>query len=147
MEPSLPEDKLVVIDDSELKNQKTTSIDPSKEKAFNPQKISPETPPENVKPFLKPSLIQESSKTAQASRPVEKPKAGRSDKNWIIALLLCIFLGMFGAHQFYAGRKGLGFVYLFTVGLLMLGWIVDFVLIVSGNFKDKNGRLISPPWK
>lgn len=45
------------------------------------------------------------------------------------ALLLCIFLGYFGAHKFYAGRKGMGILYLCTAGLCGIGWIVDCVLI------------------
>jgi len=40
-----------------------------------------------------------------------------SDKKKITALLLCIFLGVFGAHQFYVGKIGKGLLYLFTVGL------------------------------
>lgn len=62
-----------------------------------------------------------------------------SDKSKAVALALCIFLGYFGAHQFYVGKKGKGWLYLFTVGLCGIGWIVDIFSIASGNFRDANG--------
>ncbi len=42
-------------------------------------------------------------------------------------LLLCIFLGVFGAHKFYKGETGLGVLYLCTAGLFYIGWIVDII--------------------
>lgn len=50
-------------------------------------------------------------------------------KNKIIALLLCIFFGYFGAHKFYEGKIIMGVIYLFTLGLFGFGWIVDIILI------------------
>ena len=52
-----------------------------------------------------------------------KPK----DK-WL-ALLLCIFLGIFGGHKFYEGKAGMGVLYLITLGLFGIGWIVDVITI------------------
>lgn len=63
-----------------------------------------------------------------------------SSKNRIVALLLCIFLGYFGAHQFYVGKKNTGWLYLFTVGLCGIGWIIDIITLASGTFKDVNGH-------
>ena len=65
-----------------------------------------------------------------------------SDKSKTTALILCILLGGVGAHHFYVGRAGMGILYLFTGGLLGIGWIVDIINIASGNFKDSYGRLI-----
>ena len=42
--------------------------------------------------------------------------------------LLWIF-GFFGAHRFYYGRPISGTIYFFTLGLLLIGWIVDLFLI------------------
>ena len=64
-------------------------------------------------------------------------RGSRKDK--IVALLLCIFLGYFGAHKFYVGKTGMGFVYLLTAGLFGIGWFVDIFLIAFGTFKDKYG--------
>lgn len=51
------------------------------------------------------------------------------------ALLLCIFLGCFGAHKFYERKTTMGLIYLFSFGLFGIGWIVDIVLIA---FKTKH---------
>lgn len=59
-----------------------------------------------------------------------------------ITLILCIFGGFFGLHYFYNRRIGKGVLYLFTVGLFYIGWVVDIVLILLGKFKDKNGDYI-----
>lgn len=64
---------------------------------------------------------------------------GISRKSKTIALLLCIFLGCFGAHKFYVGKIGMGFLYLFTLGFLGIGWLIDIILIATGSFKDAFG--------
>ncbi len=62
-----------------------------------------------------------------------------SKKSKIVALLLCVFLGYFGAHKFYVGKAGMGVLYLFSYGLFGFGWIIDCILIAMGSFKDKFG--------
>jgi len=57
-----------------------------------------------------------------------------------VALFLCIFLGVLGVHRFYVGKVGTGVLYFFTGGLFALGWIIDIIRIVSGEFLDVNGR-------
>lgn len=64
---------------------------------------------------------------------------GISKKNKIVALLLCIFLGYFGAHKFYVGKVGMGILYLFTMGFFGIGWLIDVILIATGSFKDEFG--------
>ena len=61
------------------------------------------------------------------------------DKKKSVALLLCIFLGEFGAHHFYVGRIGMGFLYFFTAGLFGIGWIIDIIKIINGSFRDNVG--------
>ena len=62
-----------------------------------------------------------------------------SMKSKSTALLLCIFLGFFGAHQFYVGKTLKGLWYFFTAGLFGIGWIIDIFAIAAGNFKDADG--------
>ena len=40
-------------------------------------------------------------------------------------------LGFFGAHRFYMGRPITGTIWFLTLGLLLVGWIVDFFFIPS----------------
>lgn len=66
-----------------------------------------------------------------------------SDKKKITALLLCFFLGVFGIHRFYVGKTGTGVLYLLTGGLVGIGAIVDFIMIIVGSFEDKEGKKLS----
>jgi TM2 domain-containing membrane protein YozV len=70
----------------------------------------------------------------------EKSSEGKSQ---LVALLLCIFLGGLGIHRFYLGHYVMGVVYLFTAGLCGLGWIIDTILILTGDLKPKNGDYTS----
>jgi len=47
-----------------------------------------------------------------------------------IGYMLWIF-GFMGAHRFYYGKPISGTIWFFTLGLLLIGWIVDFFLIPS----------------
>jgi TM2 domain-containing membrane protein YozV len=47
-----------------------------------------------------------------------------------IGYILWIF-GFMGAHRFYYGRPVSGTIYFFTLGLFLIGWIVDLFLIPS----------------
>ena len=45
--------------------------------------------------------------------------------NPTVELCLCLFFGWAGAHKFYVGKTGMGILYLFTLGLFGIGWIID----------------------
>ncbi|MDO4500878.1 MAG: TM2 domain-containing protein [Erysipelotrichaceae bacterium] len=55
----------------------------------------------------------------------------RKMKDKTVALLLCLFMGTAGAHKFYEGKIGMGFLYMFTGGLLGIGWIIDLVKLID----------------
>ncbi|WP_457576429.1 NINE protein [Desulfomarina sp.] len=50
----------------------------------------------------------------------------------VIGYLLWIF-GFLGAHRFYYGKQISGTIYFFTLGLFLIGWIVDLFLIPGMN--------------
>ncbi len=61
-----------------------------------------------------------------------------------IGYLLWIF-GVFGAHRFYFGKPITGTIWFFTVGVFLIGWIVDLFLIPQmdrrADFRYAAGRL------
>lgn len=66
----------------------------------------------------------------------------KSDKDWLLTLLLSIFLGTLGVHRFYTGKIGTGILQLVTVGCCGIWTLIDIIMIATGNFKDKDGNVI-----
>ena len=66
----------------------------------------------------------------------------KSDRSFVVAALLCFFLGWLGAHRFYAGKIGTGILMLITLGLFGIWQLVDFIIILVGSFTDAEGRPI-----
>ena len=86
----------------------------------------------------------------------------KSQKSWGTSLLLCIFLGMLGIHRFYAGKIISAIVILITTlfifiilpiitfGIGIIFWfipplieLIDIIIIVTGKFKDSQGKYIT----
>jgi hypothetical protein len=65
------------------------------------------------------------------------PMAERKD--WLITLLLCLFVGWLGIHRFYTGHILIGVIQLLTFGGCGVWMLVDLILIVTDNYKDANG--------
>lgn len=66
----------------------------------------------------------------------------KSEKEWLVTLLLCLFLGSLGAHRFYAGKIGTGILQLITLGGCGIWTILDLIMILTGKFTDKDGNEI-----
>lgn len=64
---------------------------------------------------------------------------GTSDKKKWVAFWLCLLGGFFGLHQFYVGRWGKGFLYMFTGGFFLIGMFIDLISILLGKYRDNVG--------
>ena len=51
--------------------------------------------------------------------------------NWLLVLLLSIFLGWLGIDRFVMGRVGTGILKLITFGGLGIWWLIDVILIAT----------------
>ena len=66
-----------------------------------------------------------------------------SDKRILPAFLLCFFLGVIGAHRFYAGKVGTGVLQLLTLGGFGIWTMIDLIMLAVGAFTDKQGNKIT----
>ena len=105
-------------------------------------------------PVTTPALIGAKSGTETA----KEPAVDMSPKSRVATTLFAWFLGIFGAHRFYVGKTGtavtmlvlsivvfatlwlfVGMVILIAMGI----WaFVDFIIAVTGNMRDGQGKLI-----
>lgn len=107
--------------------------------------------------------IVNDSATSEPVHVIIEEKASSRKKN--TALLLCFALGIFGGHRFYCGKIGTAIVNLIYglvwfraivlesgfidmrspltsafAGILPLIWLIDVIRIVTGNYRDRDGK-------
>lgn len=73
--------------------------------------------------------------------PLYDPQASTCSQS--TALLLAIFLGIYGVHRFYTGHIRAGFIQMLTGGGFVIWWFIDILTIATGNFKDSKGRSLN----
>ncbi|MEN9603356.1 MAG: hypothetical protein RLZZ06_214 [Actinomycetota bacterium] len=94
------------------------------------------------------------SKRIQAGTPVVDVASGQtyqaklvpgvfSSREWLVALLLSIFLGQLGVDSFYLGKTGQGIGKLLTFGGCGIWWLIDVILIATRAANDAENRPLS----
>ena len=64
----------------------------------------------------------------------------KEPRDWLVSLILCIFLGYLGIHSFYNGKIGVGIAQILTAGGCGIWTIIDLVMICTDQYKDAEGR-------
>lgn len=71
--------------------------------------------------------------------PIRELDGVFSNREWLTALLLSLFLGTLGIDRFYLGYTGLGILKLLTIGGCGIWHLIDLILIAVNSLKDADG--------
>ena len=80
--------------------------------------------------------------------PMQATMPAAAPKQKMVAFLLGFFLGVFGVHNFYLGKKGMGLTQLLVTvltlgfGALVIGpWaLIQSIMIIMGKIDDADGN-------
>jgi len=96
----------------------------------------------SVKAVNSTDVSKKSVVVATAKNNQIKKAASQQDgpgKSQIVALVLCILVGVLGIHRFYLGYYMEGVLMLLTGGGCGIWWIIDMVRIVTGDLQPVDG--------
>lgn len=79
----------------------------------------------------------EEASTTQVENNTKVNNSGKKQVNWILTLIISIFLGQLGIDRFMMGQVGLGILKLITFGGFGIWWLIDVILIATKH--DFNG--------
>jgi hypothetical protein len=74
----------------------------------------------------------------QVKKAIRQPVI-ETDKDQLVALILCIMVGWMGIHRMYLGYYGIGIIQLLTLGCCGLWTLLDMIRIITGNLQPKEG--------
>uniref|UniRef100_A0A182JUH7 Facilitated trehalose transporter Tret1 n=1 Tax=Anopheles christyi TaxID=43041 RepID=A0A182JUH7_9DIPT len=86
------------------------------------------------------------SETKNTSFTREMPCKWTNGYHFDTALLLSVFLGMFGADRFYLGYPAIGLLKFCTLGFMFLGQLVDVILIATQVVGPADGSAYIIPY-
>jgi len=89
--------------------------------------------------LLRERVITQEEFDKQKEKLLNSNSLSSSQQDWLVALLLCFFIGIIGAHRFYVGKIGTGVLMVFTLGGFGIWTFIDLILIIVGKFKNKDG--------
>jgi hypothetical protein len=98
-----------------------------------------------LKQMLESGQIRQGDTTARWAKegsqwfPIAQIPGLVSDKQWVIALILSVFVGTLGIDRFYVGHIGLGVLKLITCGGIGIWWVIDIILVAVDRMRDSNG--------
>ena len=69
-----------------------------------------------------------------------KQISDKDGKNWLVSILLCLFLGGLGIHRFYTGYTFIGIIQLLTAGGCGIWWLIDLISILCNVYKTADGQ-------
>jgi hypothetical protein len=82
---------------------------------------------------------QERRQEAQLRRQAQAAVPG-PPRSFVVTWLLSLLLGLFGADRFYLGKTGTAVAKLLTVGGMGIWYLIDLVLLLLGQQRDRWGR-------
>jgi len=82
------------------------------------------------------TVVKATTKVLKQKKAMADPGDGKSQ---VIALILCIFVGLLGIHRFYLGYTMEGVLQLLTGGGCGVWSLIDLIRIITGDLKPKNG--------
>ena len=67
-------------------------------------------------------------------------QAPKSQRSYVVTLLLAFFLGFLGVHRFYTGYVFIGVIQLLTDGGCGIWTLIDNIALVMNSYRDADGK-------
>ena len=88
------------------------------------------------------SQIHETAESCPTCGALNSPNS-KSKHSKVTLALVCFFIGSLGIHRFMVGKPGTAILMILTLGALGIWTLIDFIMILLGKFRDRDGNLIT----